>query len=60
MQETEETWDPSLGQEDPLEQGQEYWSTWEIPWTEGPGGLRTCGHKDLDTTEQLSLQALSD
>ena len=60
MQETEETWDPSLGQEDPLEQGQEYWSTWEIPQTEGPGRLRTWGHKELDKTEQLSLQALSD
>ena len=24
----------------------------EIPWTEEPGGLRPCGHKELDTTER--------
>ena len=27
---------------------------WEIPWTEKPGGL-LWGHKELDTTEQLTL-----
>lgn len=61
MQETQETWVPSLGQEDPLESGQEYSSilAWEILWAEEPGGLRTWGHKQLDTTEQLSLQAHS-
>ena len=29
---------------------------WEIPWTEEPGRLRSTGHKELDTTEQLSTQ----
>ena len=24
---------------------------WEIPWTEEPGGLYPCGHKESDTTE---------
>ena len=24
--------------------------TWEIPWTEEPGGLQLMGHKELDTT----------
>ena len=27
---------------------------WRIPWTEEPGGLPYTGHKELDTTEQLS------
>ena len=28
---------------------------WKIPWTEEPGGLQSpWGHKELDTTEQLS------
>ena len=27
---------------------------WEIPWTEEPGGLQSMGHKELDTTEQLT------
>ena len=37
---------PSLGQEDPLEKGMETRSsilTWEIPWTEKPGGLQSMG-----------------
>ena len=29
---------------------------WEIPWTEEPGRLQSTGHKELDTTEQLSTQ----
>ena len=24
---------------------------WRIPWTEGPGGLQSIGHKVLDTAE---------
>ena len=38
-QETQETWVPSLGQEDP------YSSilAWRIPWTEEPGGLQSIG-----------------
>ena len=42
MQETQETWVRSLGQEDPLKQEVETHSSilaWEIPWTEEPGGL---------------------
>ena len=32
---------------------------WRIPWTEEPGGLHSpWGHKESDTTERLSLQAL--
>ena len=28
---------------------------WKIPWTEEPGGLQSpWGHKELNTTEQLS------
>ena len=49
-----ETWVWSLGQEDPLEKGMATHSsilTWRIPWTEEPGR----GHKQLDTTEQLTL-----
>ena len=40
-------WVQSLGQEDPLEEGMATHSsvsyTWEIPWTEGPGGLQSIG-----------------
>ena len=32
---------------------------WRIPWTEEPGGLYSpWGHKQSDTTEQLSLLLL--
>ena len=37
-----ETWVPSLGQEDPLEEEMATHPSlraWEIPWTEEPGGL---------------------
>ena len=36
MQETQETWLRSLGQEDPLEEG----VAWKILWTEEPGRLQ--------------------
>ena len=42
-QETEQTWVRSLGQEDSLgkEMATDYSIfTWEIPWTEEPGGLQ--------------------
>ena len=42
MQETQETWVQSLGQEDPLEKEMAIHSSilaWRIPWTEEPGGL---------------------
>ena len=38
----QDTWSPSLGQEDPLEKGIAAKSStfaWRIPWTEEPGGL---------------------
>ena len=42
----QETRVQSLGWEDPLEKGMETHSsilTWEIPWTEEPGGLQSMG-----------------
>ena len=46
MQETKEVWARSLGQEDPLEEGQATHSNvlaWRIPWREEPGGLQSMG-----------------
>ena len=46
MQETQETWVCSLGQEDPLEKEMATLSSilaWEIPCTEEPGGLQSMG-----------------
>ena len=40
----QETWVPSLGQEDPLEKEMATHSSilaWEILWTEEPGGLQS-------------------
>ena len=40
----QETWVPSLGQEDPLEKEMATHSrilAWRIPWTEEPGGLQS-------------------
>ena len=59
MQETQEMWVQSLGQEEPLEKGMAiHWSilAWRIPWTEEPDGLQ--GHKESDMTEQLTLFTL--
>ena len=42
VQEPQEMWVPSLGQEDLLEEGMATHSSvlaWDIPWTEEPGGL---------------------
>ena len=42
----QETWVPSLGQEDPLEKEMAIHSSilaWRIPWTEEPGGLQFMG-----------------
>ena len=47
-------WVPSLGWEDPLEEGMATHSSilaWRIPWTEEPGGLQSTGCKEPDTTE---------
>jgi len=46
-----------LGWEDPLEKGMVVHSTvlaWRIPRTEEPGRLQSWGHKESDTTEQLT------
>ena len=50
----QETWVQSLSWEDPLEKGKATHSrilAWEIPWTEKPGGLKSMGHKESDTTQ---------
>ena len=42
----QETWVQSLDQEDPLEKETATHSSilsWEIPWTEDPGGLQSMG-----------------
>ena len=54
MQETWEAWVQSLGQEDPLEKGMAPHShvrVWETSWLEEPGGLRSRGSQELDSTE---------
>ena len=46
MQEMQETWVPSLGRDDPLEEEMPNHSsslTWKIPWTEELGGLQSKG-----------------
>ena len=48
MQETQEMWVRSLGQEDPLGEEMATHSSilaWEIPWTGEPGGYIPWGHK---------------
>ena len=48
-----ETWVQSLGWEDPLEKRKATHSSilaWRMPWLYSP-----LGHKELDTTERLSL-----
>ena len=59
----QKTWVRSLGWEDPLEKGMATHSStlaWRILWTEEPGELYIVhgGHKELDTTEQLTLSRL--
>ena len=49
----QETQVGSLGQEGPLEKEMATHSNvlaWEIPQTEGPGGLRSMGSQELDMT----------
>ena len=44
MQEMQETWVPSLGREDPLEEEMATYSSsfaWRIPWTEEPGRMQS-------------------
>ena len=53
----QETQVQSLGLEDPLEKEMATHSsilTWEIPWTEEPGGLQSVGSQESDTTDWLT------
>ena len=46
----QETWVPSLGQEDPLEEEMATHSStlaWKIQWTEEPGGLQSRGSQRI-------------
>ena len=46
MQEAQEMWFQSLGQEDPLEEEMATHTSilpWRIPWTEEPGGPQSMG-----------------
>ena len=57
-----EIWVQSLGWEDPLEKGTATHSSivaWRIPWTEELSWLQSMGHKELDTTEPLTLSLSS-
>ena len=47
----------SLGLEDPLQKEMATHASilaWRISWAEEPSGLQSTGHKELDTTEQLT------
>ena len=50
IQETQEMWVQSLGQEAPLEEGMATHSTilaWRIPWIGEPGGLQPMGSQSF-------------
>ena len=52
VQETEEIWVRSLGQEDTLEKEMATHSStlaWEVTWTEEPGGLQYLGSQKSQT-----------
>ena len=52
----------SLGWEDPLEESRATHASilaWRIPCTEEPGGYSPWGHKESDTTEQLTYKLKS-
>ena len=54
MLDLQEAWVGLLGREDPLEEGMATHSSslpWKIPWTEEPGGLQSCGCKELDMAD---------
>ena len=51
MQETQKMWVQSLGWEDPLEKGTATHASilvWEIPCTEGPGGLQSMSSQRVE------------
>ena len=46
----QETWVPSLGREDPLEEGMATHASllaWRIPWTQEPGGVQSMGSQSV-------------
>ena len=56
----QETWVPSLGQEDPLEEGLATHSSilaWRILWIEEPGGLQSLGSQSQTCLKQLSMHS---
>ena len=53
MQEMQETWVLSMGQEVPLEEGMATYSSilaWRIPWTGEPIVQQSVGSQELDMT----------
>ena len=59
MQEMQEIWVQSFGQEDPLEKEMATYSSilaWKIPRAVEPGGIQSMGPKQLDITEQVSTK----
>ena len=59
MQETQEIWVQSLGQEDPLEEEMATHSSnlsWTIPWTENPGGLQSMGSQRVKHDSVIVLE----
>ena len=57
MQETQETWIQSLGQEDSLVEEMATHSSiiaWGIPWQRSLVGYSPCGHKESDVTEHTT------
>ena len=55
------TWVPSLGREDPLEEGMATHSSvlaWRIPWTEEPGGLWSIFYLLLPVCTMVNLSHL--
>ena len=63
MQEKYETRVPSLGQEDPLEEGMATHSSipaWGIPGTEEPGGLQSMGSQSRTQLSDLACTHTQD
>ena len=54
----QETKVQTMSREDPLEKEMVTYSSilaWRIPWAEEPDRLQLWGHKESDSTEQLTL-----
>ena len=62
MQEMQETWVQSLGQEEPLEEGMATHSSilaWKIPWTEEPGGLQYIASQRVRCDWEININLFS-